>query len=112
MGKAIVMKRRSKFAVIGLGGSVVALAVMAGGPQIAPGAHARKQVNPGAETAEPTVLSTWLSGEGQNGANITVKEHAAVREHAELSGEHASKATGTVSYRVYSDSQCTKEVAS
>jgi hypothetical protein len=106
------MKRRSKFTVTGLAGAVVALAVMAGGPQIAPGAHARKHVKAGAETAEPTVLSTWLSGEGQNGTNITVKEHAVVREHAELSGEHASNATGTVSYRVYSDSQCSNEVAS
>jgi hypothetical protein len=106
------MKRPSKFALASVVGSVLTLAVMAGGPQTAPGAHARKQVNAAAETAEPTVLSTWLSGEAQSGANITVKEHAAAREHAELSGEHASKATGVVSYRIYSDSACTKEVAS
>jgi hypothetical protein len=31
---------------------------------------------------------------------------------ATLSGENASKATGKVSYRVYSDSQCSKEVTS
>ena len=60
----------------------------------------------------PTTLTTSLSGEGQSGGSITVKEGAAVTDNATLSGENASKAAGTVTYTVYSDSRCEKEVAS
>jgi outer membrane protein assembly factor BamB len=58
-----------------------------------------------------TQLATLLSGGGQSGGTITVKEGSAVTDQATLSGENASKATGTVTYKVYSDNACTKEVA-
>jgi len=60
---------------------------------------------------KPTELSTTLSGEGKSGASITVKEGASVGDGATLSGENASKATGSAEYNVYSDSACTKLVA-
>jgi hypothetical protein len=65
-----------------------------------------------AVNAKPTQLSTSLSGEGQSGSSITVKEGASVTDASTLSGENASSATGTVEYNVYSDAACTKLVAS
>ena len=59
---------------------------------------------------EPTTTSTSLSGGGQSGSTITVPEGAAVTDKAKLSGENAALATGEVSYKVYSDSACTKLV--
>jgi hypothetical protein len=56
-------------------------------------------------------LKTSLSGEGKSGETITVKEGAPVTDSATLSGEHASEATGTVEYKVYSDKECKTEVA-
>ncbi len=63
-------------------------------------------------SATPTQLSTSLSGGGQSGATITVKEGTAVTDSATLSGENASKATGSVEYNVYSDKECKTLAAS
>jgi lysophospholipase L1-like esterase len=51
-------------------------------------------------------VTTSLSGEGQSGEGLEVVEGAAVSDLATLYGEHASIATGTVKYKVYSDSEC------
>jgi hypothetical protein len=61
--------------------------------------------------AEPTTTTTTLSGGGQAGETITVPEGTAVIDEATLSGTNAATATGKVSYKVYSDKECTKEVA-
>ena len=58
----------------------------------------------------PTSLTTTLSGGGASGTIISVPENTAVTDSATLSGTNASNATGTVAYRVYSDSACTKLV--
>jgi len=59
-----------------------------------------------------TGLTTSLSGGGQSGEKITVKEGTAVTDQATLSGENAASATGKVTYKLYSDNQCATEVAS
>ena len=56
-------------------------------------------------------VTTSLSGEGQSGEDIEVVEETAVKDAATLHGEHASTATGTVKYAVYSDSSCKELVA-
>lgn len=61
-------------------------------------------------TLPSTTLTTSLSGEGKKGEKITVNEGEAVSDRATLSGENAAKATGTVSYKVFSDNECTKLV--
>ena len=58
-----------------------------------------------------TTLTTSLSGGGKSGATITVDEGTAVTDQATLSGTNAGSATGTVSYKVYSDNECKTEVA-
>ncbi len=58
-----------------------------------------------------TQVATTLTGAGHSGEKITVPEGAAVTDHATLSGAGAASATGTVEYRVYSDSVCTKLLA-
>ena len=61
----------------------------------------------GAEFAIVTPpLTTSLSGEGQSGEEVGVLEAAGVSDKATLRGEHASTATGTVKYKVYSDNEC------
>jgi hypothetical protein len=65
----------------------------------------------GGVAATPTSLTTTLSGEGKEGETITVLEDSKVKDKATLSGTNASTATGTVTYRVYSDSKCEHEVA-
>src|SRR5207253_1326177 len=60
----------------------------------------------------PTTTTTTLSGGGQSGAEITVPEGTAVTDQATLSGENAATATGTITYKVFSDNKCTTEVAS
>jgi lysophospholipase L1-like esterase len=61
----------------------------------------------GSETAVVTPkISTSLSGEGQSGEELEVKEETAVKDTVTLYGEHASTATGTVKYAVYSDKEC------
>jgi hypothetical protein len=57
-------------------------------------------------------LTTTLAGEGRSGASITVKEGTAVSDVGSLAGVNAAEATGTVTYTVYSDVACSKEVAS
>lgn len=56
--------------------------------------------------AEPTTLTTSLSGESKSGAEITVLEGAKVKDQATLEGKNAAKATGKISYAVYLDSSC------
>jgi hypothetical protein len=73
-------------------------------------ADPKEQVTVTAEPLQPTQLSTSLSGGGQSGGTIAVKEGTAVTDAASLSGEDASKASGTVSYKVYSDKECSKLV--
>jgi hypothetical protein len=60
---------------------------------------------------KPTQLATTLSGEGATGASITVREGAAVKDFAAISGENAAVATGTIEYRVYADAECKHLVA-
>ncbi len=61
--------------------------------------------------ASPTTLTTELAGGGQEGASITVPENTEVTDGATVSGENAATAGGTVTYSVYSDSECTSLVA-
>jgi hypothetical protein len=58
---------------------------------------------------EPTSTSTSLSGGGQSGPSITVSEGTAVSDQATVTGTNAGSATGTVSYKVYSDAKCEGE---
>ncbi|HEV3283136.1 MAG TPA: hypothetical protein VG010_02940 [Solirubrobacteraceae bacterium] len=106
------MRRLSRLAVIALISAGLAVAFMVGGASTAPGAHARREVVAGAAKQASTVLTTSLAAAGQSGTSLTVKEHTLVRDHAELTGENAQRATGSISYTVYSDAQCTKEVVS
>ncbi len=55
---------------------------------------------------ELTTLSTSLSGEGKEGTTITVLEGSKVKDKATLKGKNASSATGKVTYKVYSESEC------
>jgi Glycine rich protein len=57
-------------------------------------------------TKKPTTLTTSLSGEGHKGEKIAVKEGEGVSDQATLSGENAATASGTVTYRIYADSEC------
>lgn len=63
----------------------------------------------GGGNPQPTTLSTQLSG--GSGEHVTVPEGTAVSDAATLSGEHALIAKGTVTYKVYSDSECNGLVA-
>jgi hypothetical protein len=56
--------------------------------------------------AEPTTLTTSLSGESKSGESITVLEGSKVKDQATLEGENAAEATGKVIYAVYKDSSC------
>ncbi len=60
---------------------------------------------------ESTSLTTSLSGEGREGAELEVQEEVPVSDAVTLSGKHISKATGTVEYDVYSDGECKTLVA-
>ena len=53
-----------------------------------------------------TSLTTKLKGGGKDGAEITVAEGSKVKDTATLSGENASKAGGTLTYKVYKDKEC------
>ena len=75
------------------------------------GAETTTVVAVGKPAPAPTQISTSLSGGGQSGGTVTVKEGTAVTDRATLSGENASKATGKVSYTVYSDKECSTAVA-
>ncbi|MGO9761051.1 MAG: hypothetical protein ACLP1Q_07320 [Solirubrobacteraceae bacterium] len=58
------------------------------------------------EPPQPTTLTTLLSDGSKSGEHITVAERVAVHDSATLAGANASTATGTVTYRIYSDSEC------
>jgi hypothetical protein len=66
----------------------------------------------GEEHAESTTLSTKLSGEGKEGEELTVLEGSKAKDKATLSGKNASKATGKVTYKVYSEKECKTLVVS
>jgi predicted nucleic acid-binding Zn ribbon protein len=61
---------------------------------------------------ELTSLSTKLSGAGKEGETLTVSEGTKVKDKATLTGKNASKATGKVTYKVYSESACKTLVTS
>jgi hypothetical protein len=61
---------------------------------------------------ELTALATKLSGESKEGEEITVLEGAKVKDKATLTGKSASKATGKVAYKVYSNKECKTLVTS
>jgi hypothetical protein len=61
---------------------------------------------------ELTTLATKLSGESKEGEELTVLEGSKVKDQAKLSGKNASKATGKVTYKVYSDKECKTLVTS
>jgi len=62
--------------------------------------------------AASTSLTTSLSGAKRTGTSITVPSGTAVTDTARLSGANAAKATGTVTYKVYSDAACARLFAS
>jgi uncharacterized repeat protein (TIGR01451 family) len=53
-----------------------------------------------------TAITTSLSGGGQSGPQITVPAGTSVIDSSTLSGATATTATGTVTYRVYTDNAC------
>jgi hypothetical protein len=57
-----------------------------------------------------TCTDTSLSGADQSGTRISVPAGTPVTDSATLAGEHASSATGTVTYTVYSNAACTHAV--
>ena len=59
---------------------------------------------------KPVFTGTSLSGEGHSEASIVVKEGTSVTDHAFLKGENILTAEGTVTYKIYSDSECKKLV--
>jgi hypothetical protein len=66
----------------------------------------------GEEKAESTTLSTKLSGESKEGEELTILEGSKAKDKATLSGKNASKATGKVTYKVYSEKECKTLVTS
>jgi hypothetical protein len=64
------------------------------------------------ETVTPaeTMVTTALSGGGQGGTQITAPAGTAVTDTATLTGTDAWAATGSVTYTVYSDAQCSNEL--
>jgi hypothetical protein len=61
---------------------------------------------------ELTSLSTKLSGGGKEGEALTVAEGTKVTDKATLTGKNASKATGKVTYKIYSENKCATLVKS
>jgi hypothetical protein len=55
----------------------------------------------------PTSVSTSLSGGGQSGPGISVETNDPVTDQATINGSEAARATGTVTYNVFSDAACT-----
>jgi hypothetical protein len=58
-----------------------------------------------------TGITTSLSGGGQSGPTISVPLNTAVSDTATLSGANSASATGTVDYKVFSDSSCANLVS-
>lgn len=80
---------------------------------VASGAGLEQQVTITYTLPSSTAVSTSLSGEGgQKSETINVKEGEWASDQATLSGASAATATGKVTYKLYSDSQCSNEVAS
>ncbi|HEX4829985.1 MAG TPA: Ig-like domain-containing protein [Trebonia sp.] len=67
------------------------------------------------ETVTPappgTAITTALAGDAQTGARISLPAGQPAVDTATLTGKNAATATGTVTYRVYSDAACTRLVA-
>jgi hypothetical protein len=63
------------------------------------------------EIVAPPSLTTSLSGESKTGETLEVQNSAEVSDTATLHAENPSTATGTVTYMIYSDSECTELVA-
>jgi hypothetical protein len=67
------------------------------------------------ETVTPapiaTTLTTSLLSAAKSGTSITVQAGTPVRDSAHLAGINAAKATGTVTYKVYSNAACSALVA-
>jgi hypothetical protein len=67
------------------------------------------------ETVTPaptaTTLTTSLLSAAKSGTSITVQAGTPVRDSAHLAGINAAKATGTVTYKVYSNAACSTLVA-
>ena len=59
----------------------------------------------------PTSTATLQTGGGVTGASIPVLLGTTVTDQARISGSQAAGATGTVTYTLYSDSKCTKPLA-
>jgi putative cell wall-binding protein len=59
------------------------------------------------EGIQPTTLTTSLSGGDRTGPSISVPPGTPVTDTAVLAGAHASTATGTVRYTVYTNAECT-----
>jgi pimeloyl-ACP methyl ester carboxylesterase len=68
------------------------------------------QISPG--QSEKTTTNTSLTGARQVGATINVPAGSPVTDQAMIVGANAGSATGTISYNVYSDAQCTDLVSS
>jgi hypothetical protein len=60
----------------------------------------------------PTTTSTVQSGGGVSGPSIPLILGATVTDQAHIAGAQAASATGTVAYTLWSDSKCTKALAS
>ena len=81
-------------------------------PALAPGEHdyfALEETLAGSSltVGNPITVATTLAGGGQSGSSISVVQGTAVTDTASLSGAGASLASGSVTYTVYSNPECT-----
>ncbi len=85
-------------------------------PALAPGEHTyfaleEALFESSLTVGSSTTVTTTLSGGGQSGTSISVVQGTAVTDTASLSGAGASVASGSVTYTVYSNPECTTVVA-
>jgi hypothetical protein len=82
-------------------------------PAIAPGGstYFGLEEAPSVLIGSPATLSTILSGGGQAGSSITVVQGTPVVDTGTLAGAGASVATGSITYTVYSNPECTTVAA-
>jgi hypothetical protein len=85
-------------------------------PALAPGAHdffALEETLAGSSllVGNPTTVATTLAGGGQSGSSISVVQGTGVTDTASLAGAGASIASGSVTYTVYSNPECTTVAA-
>jgi hypothetical protein len=94
--------------ITGIGSFTTGKGVVNFSPALAPGASTYFSLEspPVGGFGTVTTLATSLSGGGQTGAAISVVQGTPVTDSATLSGPSAANATGTVSFAVYSDSEC------